>query len=138
MLKFGEIRTAVPAIVLLAALFMAMAGIGAYVTLTLIIKGADTVVVPDLDGSEFKGSGPVGPPFTQEDFNRLAELGANYVSISGPGLFIENPPYTVDPGVQENLDNLLAMIAEAEEHRARVEAEAKEAEEEQQRRRPRR
>jgi serine/threonine-protein kinase len=35
-------------IVFLAVLFMVMAGVGAYVALTLIIKGADTVVVPDL------------------------------------------------------------------------------------------
>lgn len=33
---------------LLIAFFMAMAGIGAYVALTLIIKGEDTVFVPDL------------------------------------------------------------------------------------------
>lgn len=39
-------------IVLLAALFMTMAGFGAYVALTLIIKGADTVVVPDLVGKD--------------------------------------------------------------------------------------
>jgi len=81
------------------------------------LRGANiwqAVVVPKLDGSEFKGPGPVGPPFAQEDFYRLAELGANYVSISGPGLFTETPPYTVDPGIQKNLDNLLAMIAEAD------------------------
>ena len=39
-------------IVLLVALFMSMAGIGAYVSLTLIIKGEDTVVVPDLVGKD--------------------------------------------------------------------------------------
>jgi beta-lactam-binding protein with PASTA domain len=37
---------------LLAALFMAMAGIGAYLALTSIIKGEDTVIVPDLVGKE--------------------------------------------------------------------------------------
>ncbi len=37
---------------LLLALFMAMAGIGAYLALNLIIKGEDTVVVPDLVGKE--------------------------------------------------------------------------------------
>jgi cysteinyl-tRNA synthetase len=81
------------------------------------LRGANiwqSVVIPDLDGLEFKGPGPVGPPFTQEDFDRLAALGANYVSISGPGLFTETPPYQVDPGVQANLDNLLAMIAQAD------------------------
>lgn len=39
-------------VTLLAALFMAMAGIGAYLALTLIIKGADTVIVPDLVGKD--------------------------------------------------------------------------------------
>jgi beta-lactam-binding protein with PASTA domain len=37
---------------LLALLFMATAGIGAYLTLTLIIRGEDAVVVPDLVGQE--------------------------------------------------------------------------------------
>ena len=37
---------------LLVALFMAMAGIGAYVALTLIIKGEEPVVVPDLVGKD--------------------------------------------------------------------------------------
>ncbi len=81
------------------------------------LRGANiwqAIVVPELDGLEFKGPGPVGPPFSQEDFDRLAALGANYVSISGPGLFTETPPYTVDPGVQAHLDNLLAMIANAD------------------------
>ena len=81
------------------------------------LRGANiwqAVVIPDLDGLEFKGPGPVGPPYSQEDFNRLAELGANYVSISGPGLFTETAPYAVDFGAQANLDNLLAMIASAD------------------------
>ena len=39
-------------ILLLVALFMAMAGIGAYMALTLIIKGEDTVVVPELVGKD--------------------------------------------------------------------------------------
>ncbi len=81
------------------------------------LRGANiwqAIVIPELDGPEFKGSGPVGPPYIQEDFNRLAAMGANYVSISGPGLFTETPPYTVDPGIQAHLDSLLAMIAEAD------------------------
>ena len=32
---------------------------------------------------------------------------ATYISISGPGIFTETPPYVVDPGVEENLDNLI-------------------------------
>ncbi len=69
---------------------------------------------PELDGPEFMGKGPVGPPYTQEDFNRLAKLGANYVNISHPGLFTERPPYKLDPKVQNNLDKLLNMIAKAD------------------------
>jgi len=58
------------------------------------------------------GPGPVGLPYIQEDFDRLAALGANYVNISHPGLFTETPPYTLDQDIQDNLDNLLNMIAE--------------------------
>jgi hypothetical protein len=36
------------------------------------------------------------------------------VVISGPGLFTEEPPYQVDMEVQENLDHLLEMIANAD------------------------
>jgi hypothetical protein len=71
-------------------------------------------VYPELDGPEFMGPGPVGPPYTQEDFDRLATLGANYVNISHPGLFTENPPYSLDQNIQDNLDNLLSMIAKAD------------------------
>jgi len=81
------------------------------------LRGANIwqrVVVPDLDGPEFLGSGHVGPPYTQADFDRLAALGANYVNISGPGLFTEKPPYVLDEEVQANLDNLLDMIAQAD------------------------
>jgi hypothetical protein len=81
------------------------------------LRGANiwqALVVPELDGLEFKGSSAVGPPFNQQDFNALAALGANYVSISGPGLFTETPPFQLDPGVQANLDNLLAMIGKAD------------------------
>ena len=69
---------------------------------------------PELDGPEFMGPGPVGPPHVQDDFDRLAALGANYVQISHPGLFTESQPYTLDEGIQDNLDNLLDMIAEAD------------------------
>ncbi len=71
-------------------------------------------VYPELDGDEFMGPGLVGPPYTQEDFNRLAALGANYVNISHPGLFTETLPYTLDQGIQDNLDNLLGLIAQAD------------------------
>ena len=68
----------------------------------------------ELDGSEFMGPGPVGPPYAQSDFDRLAVLGANYVNISHPGLFTETPPFVLDPNIQANMDNLLAMIAQAD------------------------
>lgn len=71
-------------------------------------------VYPELDGPTFMGPGSVGPPYTQQDFDNLAALGANYVNISHPGLFAEKPPYVLDPEIQSNLDNLLAMIAQAD------------------------
>jgi hypothetical protein len=67
---------------------------------------------PELDDDSM-GTGPVGPPYTQEDFNRLAALGANYVNISHPGLFSESPPYTLAQGIEDNLDGLLDKIAKA-------------------------
>ncbi len=81
------------------------------------LRGADIHqrrVYPELDGPEYYGPGPVGPPFTQEDFDKLAALGCNYVNISHPGLFTEKPPYRLDKGIQNNLDTLLDMIAEAD------------------------
>jgi hypothetical protein len=60
------------------------------------------------------GEGPVGPPFTQEDFDQLAALGANYVNISHPGLFNEEMPFELNEGSQANLDSLLEMIARAD------------------------
>lgn len=82
-----------------------------------LLRGANVwqaLVLSKVDGVVFKGDGRVGPPFTQEDFYNLASLGANYVVISGPGLFTEKPPYQVDMEVQENLDHLLEMIANAD------------------------
>ncbi len=59
------------------------------------------------------GSGHVGPPYIQEDFDRLAALGANYVNLSLPGLFTMTPPYVLDEDVQANLDNILEMVEAA-------------------------
>jgi hypothetical protein len=81
------------------------------------LRGANIwqrVVLPWVDGDEFLGDGHVGPPFVQEDFDRLAALGANYVNISGPGLFTEKPPYVLDEAVQAHLDHLLEMAAQAD------------------------
>jgi hypothetical protein len=71
-------------------------------------------VYPEVDGLEFFGPGPVGPPYTQESFNKLADLGANYVNISHPGLFSEEPPFGPDEEIAQNLDQLLEMIARAD------------------------
>ena len=60
------------------------------------------------------GSVPVGPTYTQIDFNHLAELGANYVNISHPGLYEESSPFDLDTDAQDSLDSLLAMIANAD------------------------
>jgi hypothetical protein len=81
-----------------------------------LLRGANIYqrrVYPELDGAEFIGPGPFGPPCTQEDIDRLAAMGANYVQLSHPGLYTENPPYELDEAVQENLDRLLGMIADA-------------------------
>ena len=81
------------------------------------LRGANIwqhVVVPWVDGDEFLGDDHVGPPFVQQDLDRLAALGANYVNISGPGLFTEKPPYVPDEAAQAHMDNLLDMIARAD------------------------
>lgn len=80
------------------------------------LRGANVYqrrVYPALDGADFIGPGPIGPPMTQSDFDQLAASGANYVNISHPGLFSENPPYGLDPAVQANLDSLVEMTARA-------------------------
>jgi cysteinyl-tRNA synthetase len=84
---------------------------------TTQLRGANIYqrrVIPELDGPEFMGDSYVGPPYSQADLNRLASLGANYVNISHPGLFTENPPFALEPAIQENLDRLLSMIAQAD------------------------
>ncbi len=71
-------------------------------------------VYPDVDGPDFLGPGPLGPPYTQADFDRLAALGANCVNISHTGLFTQAEPYEPDPDVEANLDALLDMIQQAD------------------------
>lgn len=80
------------------------------------LRGANIyqrLVYPKLDAPGSLGAGPVGPPYTQQDFDRLAAMGANYVNISHPGLFREKPPYKLNPAIQNNLDRLIGMIAKA-------------------------
>jgi len=68
----------------------------------------------ELDGEDFMGSGPFGPPFVQSDFDALAAMGANYVNISCPGVFSEKAPYELDSAAEANLDALLGMAAAAD------------------------
>ena len=80
------------------------------------LRGANiwqSLVIPEVDG-DFKGTGYTGPPFNQEDFNRLAEWGANYLVLSVPGIFTEKTPYQLDKKAQENLERLLDMAAKAD------------------------
>lgn len=67
-----------------------------------------------MDGQDFLGPGPVGPPYSQASLEGLAALGANYVNLSHPGLFTETPPYQLDAGVQTNLDRLIDMAEAAD------------------------
>ncbi len=59
------------------------------------------------------GPGPVGPPHSSENFQRLAEWGANYVNLSHPGIYTESPPYKLNEKVAKNLDALIEAAAKA-------------------------
>ena len=108
----------VAALMFLGALAGATGGVDKYALWAgnTALRGANVYqrrVYPELDGTHFLGPGPLGPPYTQADFDRLAAWGANLVVISHPGLFTEEPPYRLDFAVQENLDRLLEMAARA-------------------------
>lgn len=80
------------------------------------LRGANIwqrIRVPTLDQDYF-GEDYMGPPYTLEDFTRLAQLGANYVNLSIPGLFTERPPYVVDENAVAHLDQLLNLVAQAD------------------------
>ena len=82
-----------------------------------MLRGANIYqrkVYPELDGYEFMGSGSVGPPYTQADFNSLSGMGANYVNISHPGIYTENPPYKLDSEIFEHLEHLVEMVGQAD------------------------
>lgn len=70
-------------------------------------------VVPSLD-SDFLGDGYIGPPFTQQDFDKLSKLGANYINLSVPGIYTEQPPYTLDTKALANLDDLIDKAERAD------------------------
>jgi hypothetical protein len=82
-----------------------------------LLRGANisqAIIIPELDGPTFKGPGLVGPPYEQANFDRLSALGANYVSISGPGIYSIQPPYELLPQVVARYDELLDMIERAD------------------------
>jgi aryl-phospho-beta-D-glucosidase BglC (GH1 family) len=70
------------------------------------------VIDPDIDGDGL-GNGVVGPPYLLSDFQKLAQMGANYVNFSVPGIFTEKPPYVVMPKVVQNLDNMVQLAKQA-------------------------
>lgn len=81
-----------------------------------VLRGANIYqrrVIPDLDGETFMGPGPLGPPYTQADFDALAAQGANWVNLSVPGLFTVQPPYRPDEAVVARVDALIEMAARA-------------------------
>ncbi|MGF1624253.1 MAG: glycoside hydrolase family 5 protein [Alphaproteobacteria bacterium] len=71
-------------------------------------------VFPDLDGADFLGAGPFGPPVEQADLDRLAQAGANLVVLSHSGIFGDLPPYRLDQAALANLDRLVGMAAAAD------------------------
>jgi hypothetical protein len=82
-----------------------------------LLRGANiwqARVVFELDGPDFKGSGPIGPPYSQADFDRLAAYGANYITLSGPGVFTEEPPFEVDQEIVAYWDDVLDKVAQAD------------------------
>jgi hypothetical protein len=81
-----------------------------------ILRGANVyqrLVYTEVDGTDFMGKGPLGPPYTQDDIDALARAGANWVQLSHPGLFTEKPPFVLDTDVQDSLDRLLDMVDRA-------------------------
>ena len=68
---------------------------------------------PEIDELAF-GKGSIGPPYSQADLNGLSALGANYVNLSLPGLFTEEPPYHLDEAAQKNLDRWLDRCTKAD------------------------
>lgn len=81
------------------------------------LRGANVYqrrVYPELDGPDWMGPGPLGPPYAAQDFADLRRLGANVVVLSHPGPFTEAPPYRPDPDVVANLDRLVGLAAAAD------------------------
>jgi hypothetical protein len=68
---------------------------------------------PEVD-EDFIGPGKLGPPYTQQDFNKLREMGVNYVNISHPGIFDVNSPYDINEEIVDNLKSLVSMVGNAD------------------------
>ena len=81
------------------------------------LRGANIyqrIVYPDVyDDPVAWGNGPLGPNFTQDDFNALSNAGANVVVLSHPGLYDDRPPYSFDQEAQDNLDRYIGMAKKA-------------------------
>lgn len=70
--------------------------------------------VIDASDGDALGPGPVGPTYDQASFDRLAALGANYVNVSFPGLYTEQPPYRTLPEIAAYLDALIERARRAD------------------------
>src|SRR4030042_546897 len=66
------------------------------------------------DDPDTWGNGPLGPVYTQEDFDTLSAAGANFIVLSHPGLFDDRPPYSLNTAVQDNLDRFIGMAEKAD------------------------
>lgn len=64
-------------------------------------------VYGQLDGPEFLGPGPFGQPITDAALDSLAAAGANLASWSGPGLFSETAPFSLDAAVEDHVADWL-------------------------------
>jgi len=82
------------------------------------LRGANIyqrIIYPDVyDDTSVWGDGPIGPVFTQADFDALSKAGANLVIISHPGFLDDQQPYSFNKAVQDNLDNLISMAEKAD------------------------
>ena len=82
------------------------------------LRGANIyqrIVYPGVyDDPEVWGNGPLGPVFTQNDFDALSSAGANLVVLSHPGLYDDRPPYAFNKDAQDNLDNYIEMARKAD------------------------
>lgn len=68
---------------------------------------------PGPGDSQEANSHPTLPLYSPDDFESLAEAGANLVVLSHPGVFTESPPYKLDQALADNLDRLVDMADKA-------------------------